>query len=34
MCAQDGVTVAIEARVDQAILFLQSGHGQALPARA
>ena len=29
-----GISVAIEARVDEAILYLQSGHGQALPARA
>ena len=29
-----GISAAIEARVDEAILYLQSGHGQALPARA
>jgi hypothetical protein len=29
-----GISTAIEARVDEAILYLQSGHGQALPARA
>ncbi len=29
-----GITVAIEAGVDEAILYLQSGHGQTLPARA
>jgi len=29
-----GISTAIEAKVDEAILYLQSGHGQALPARA
>ena len=29
-----GISAAIEARVPEAILYLQSGHGQALPARA
>ncbi len=29
-----GISVAIEARVDEAILYLQSGHGQALPPLA
>ena len=29
-----GISAAIEARVDEAVLYLQSGHGQALPARA
>ncbi len=29
-----GISVAIEAGVDEVILYLQSGHGQALPARA
>ncbi len=29
-----GISAAIEARVDEAIMYLQSGHGQALPARA
>ena len=29
-----GISAAIVARVDKAILYLQSGHGQALPARA
>jgi hypothetical protein len=29
-----GISAAIEAGVDEAILYLQSGHGQALPARA
>jgi hypothetical protein len=28
-----GISTAIEARVDQTILYLQSGHGGALPAR-
>jgi hypothetical protein len=28
------ISAAIEAGVDEAILYLQSGHGQALPARA
>jgi hypothetical protein len=28
-----GISAAIEARVDEAILYLQSGHGQARPAR-
>ena len=28
-----GISVAIDADVDEAILYLQSGHGQALPAR-
>ena len=28
------ISVAIGAGVDEAILYLQSGHGQALPARA
>ena len=28
------ISVAIDAGVDEAILYLQSGHGQALPARA
>ncbi len=31
---EGGISTAIEARVDEAILYLQSGHGQALPARA
>ena len=29
-----GISTAIEARVDETILYLQSGHGAALPARA
>ena len=29
-----GISVAIEAGVDETILYLQSGHGQPLPARA
>jgi hypothetical protein len=29
-----GISTAIEAKVDEAILYLQSGHGQVLPARA
>ena len=29
-----GISTAIEAGVDETILYLQSGHGQALPARA
>ncbi len=29
-----GISTAIEAGVDEAILYLQSGHGQALAARA
>ena len=29
-----GISVAIEAGVPEAILYLQSGHGQAMPARA
>lgn len=29
-----GISVAIDAGVPEAILYLQSGHGQALPARA
>ena len=29
-----GISVAIEAGVPEAILYLQSGHGLALPARA
>ena len=29
-----GISAAIEVGVDEAILYLQSGHGQALPARA
>jgi hypothetical protein len=29
-----GISTAIEVRVDEAILYLQSGHGQALPACA
>jgi hypothetical protein len=32
--SQGGISVAIDARVDEAILYLQSSHGQALPARA
>jgi hypothetical protein len=28
------ISTAIEAKVDEAILYLQSGHGQVLPARA
>jgi hypothetical protein len=28
------ISAAIETRVDEAILYLQSCHGQALPARA
>ena len=31
---EGGISTAIEARVDEAILYLQSGHGHALPARA
>ena len=29
-----GISTAIEARVDETILYLKSGHGAALPARA
>jgi hypothetical protein len=29
-----GISTAIEARVDETILYLQSGHGAELPARA
>ena len=29
-----GISMAIEEGVDEAILYLQSRHGQALPARA
>ncbi len=29
-----GISTAIEAGVDEAILYLQSGHGQAFPASA
>jgi len=29
-----GISVALDAGVPEAILYLQSGHGQALPARA
>ena len=31
---QGGTSTAIEARVDEASLYLQSGHGAALPAQA
>ncbi len=31
---EGGTSTAIETRVDEAILYLQSGHGHALPARA
>jgi hypothetical protein len=35
VCARRGcISTAIEARVDETILYLQSGHGAALPARA
>jgi hypothetical protein len=29
-----GISTAIDGRVDETILYLQSGHGAALPARA
>jgi hypothetical protein len=32
--ASRGISTAIEARVDEMILYLQRGHGAALPARA
>jgi hypothetical protein len=34
LSAEGGISAAIEAGVDKATVYLQSGHGQALPARA